>query len=101
MDMVTSNQLEKITNDQFEELQTQITQVILKNKIQEILQEEELRDQSEVSIVNVKFQDSSQELQDSRNFRIPDEELQDSRIPLKGIAGFQEFQDFCREELRN
>ncbi|KAG9286957.1 hypothetical protein G9A89_001195 [Geosiphon pyriformis] len=42
MDMVTSNQLEKITNAQFEELQTQITQVILENKIQEILQEGEL-----------------------------------------------------------
>ncbi|KAG9304437.1 hypothetical protein G9A89_019999 [Geosiphon pyriformis] len=37
MDTVTSNQLEKITNAQFEELQTQITQVILKNEIQEIL----------------------------------------------------------------
>ncbi|KAG9296896.1 hypothetical protein G9A89_006851 [Geosiphon pyriformis] len=33
MDMVTSNQLGKITNAQFEELQTQITQVILENKI--------------------------------------------------------------------
>ncbi|KAG9303264.1 hypothetical protein G9A89_013590 [Geosiphon pyriformis] len=42
MDMVTSNQLGKITNAQFEELQTQITQVILENKIQEILQEGEL-----------------------------------------------------------
>ncbi|KAG9299037.1 hypothetical protein G9A89_020350 [Geosiphon pyriformis] len=42
MDMVTSNQLEKITNAQFEKLQTQITQIILENKIQEILQEEEL-----------------------------------------------------------
>ncbi|KAG9299563.1 hypothetical protein G9A89_020734 [Geosiphon pyriformis] len=41
-DMVTSNQLEKITNTQFEKLQTQITQVILENEIQEILQEEEL-----------------------------------------------------------
>ncbi|KAG9296150.1 hypothetical protein G9A89_014742 [Geosiphon pyriformis] len=44
MDMVTNNQLEKITNTQFEELQTQITQVILENKIQEILQEEELNE---------------------------------------------------------
>ncbi|KAG9286398.1 hypothetical protein G9A89_014564 [Geosiphon pyriformis] len=44
MDMVTSNQLGKITNAQFEELQTQITQVILENKIQEILQEGELHD---------------------------------------------------------
>ncbi|KAG9284795.1 hypothetical protein G9A89_003718 [Geosiphon pyriformis] len=42
MDIVTSNQLEKIINTQFEELQTQITQVILKNEIQEILQEGEL-----------------------------------------------------------
>ncbi|KAG9289676.1 hypothetical protein G9A89_014411 [Geosiphon pyriformis] len=32
----------KITNTQFEELQTQITQVILENEIQEILQKEEL-----------------------------------------------------------
>ncbi|KAG9295742.1 hypothetical protein G9A89_008970 [Geosiphon pyriformis] len=37
IDMVTSNQLGKITNAQFKELQTQITQVILENKIQEIL----------------------------------------------------------------
>ncbi|KAG9286280.1 hypothetical protein G9A89_014266 [Geosiphon pyriformis] len=59
MDMVTSNQLGKITNAQFEELQTQITQVILENEIQEILQERELHDQSEVSVVNVEFQDSS------------------------------------------
>ncbi|KAG9302199.1 hypothetical protein G9A89_020633 [Geosiphon pyriformis] len=44
MDIVTSNQLEKITNAQFEELQTQITQVILKNEIQEILQEGELNE---------------------------------------------------------
>ncbi|KAG9293606.1 hypothetical protein G9A89_005609 [Geosiphon pyriformis] len=44
MDMVTSNQLGKITNAQFEELQTQITQVILENKIQEILQEGELNE---------------------------------------------------------
>ncbi|KAG9298180.1 hypothetical protein G9A89_005448 [Geosiphon pyriformis] len=44
MDMVTSNQLRKITNAQFEELQTQITQVILKNEIQEIFQEEELHE---------------------------------------------------------
>ncbi|KAG9291758.1 hypothetical protein G9A89_012043 [Geosiphon pyriformis] len=44
MDMVTNNQLGKIPNVQFEELQTQITQVILKNKIQEILQEEELHE---------------------------------------------------------
>ncbi|KAG9286517.1 hypothetical protein G9A89_014683 [Geosiphon pyriformis] len=41
MDMVTSNQLGKITNAQFKKLQTQITQVILENEIQEILQEEE------------------------------------------------------------
>ncbi|KAG9284007.1 hypothetical protein G9A89_005336 [Geosiphon pyriformis] len=33
IDMVTSNQLGKITNAQFEELQTQITQVILENEI--------------------------------------------------------------------
>ncbi|KAG9288711.1 hypothetical protein G9A89_004330 [Geosiphon pyriformis] len=44
MDMVTSNQLEKITNAQFEELQTQITQIILENKIQKILQERELHE---------------------------------------------------------
>ncbi|KAG9304301.1 hypothetical protein G9A89_019863 [Geosiphon pyriformis] len=44
MDMVTSNQLRKITNAQFEKLQTQITQVILKNKIQKILQEGELNE---------------------------------------------------------
>ncbi|KAG9284343.1 hypothetical protein G9A89_023600 [Geosiphon pyriformis] len=44
MDMVTSNQLGKITNAQFEELQTQITQIILKNEIQEILQEGELHE---------------------------------------------------------
>ncbi|KAG9299347.1 hypothetical protein G9A89_013995 [Geosiphon pyriformis] len=42
MDMVTSNLLGKITNAQFEELQTQITQVILEDEIQEILQEGEL-----------------------------------------------------------
>ncbi|KAG9291206.1 hypothetical protein G9A89_004609 [Geosiphon pyriformis] len=41
---VTNNQLEKITNAQFEELQTQITQVILENKIQEILQKRELKE---------------------------------------------------------
>ncbi|KAG9285640.1 hypothetical protein G9A89_009280 [Geosiphon pyriformis] len=44
MDMVISNQLGKITNAQFEELQTQITQIILENEIQEILQEGELTD---------------------------------------------------------
>ncbi|KAG9286841.1 hypothetical protein G9A89_012391 [Geosiphon pyriformis] len=44
IDMVTSNQLGKITNAQFEELQTQITQVILENKIQEILQEGKLNE---------------------------------------------------------
>ncbi|KAG9285148.1 hypothetical protein G9A89_004363 [Geosiphon pyriformis] len=44
MDMVTSNQLGKITNAQFEELQAQITQVILENEIQEILQERELNE---------------------------------------------------------
>ncbi|KAG9301071.1 hypothetical protein G9A89_015807 [Geosiphon pyriformis] len=44
MDTVTSNQLEKITNAQFKELQTQITQVILKNKIQEIFQKGELKE---------------------------------------------------------
>ncbi|KAG9293081.1 hypothetical protein G9A89_016443 [Geosiphon pyriformis] len=44
MDIITSNQLEKITNAQFEELQTQITQVILENKIQEILQKGELHE---------------------------------------------------------
>ncbi|KAG9292187.1 hypothetical protein G9A89_023907 [Geosiphon pyriformis] len=38
------NQLGKITNAQFEKLQTQITQVILKNEIQEILQEGELHE---------------------------------------------------------
>ncbi|KAG9284725.1 hypothetical protein G9A89_003028 [Geosiphon pyriformis] len=42
MDMVTSNQLGKITNAQFEKLQTQITQIIFENEIQEILQEREL-----------------------------------------------------------
>ncbi|KAG9287915.1 hypothetical protein G9A89_017510 [Geosiphon pyriformis] len=42
MDTVTSNQLGKITNAQFEKLQTQIMQVILENEIQEILQEGEL-----------------------------------------------------------
>ncbi|KAG9297204.1 hypothetical protein G9A89_019485 [Geosiphon pyriformis] len=42
MDTVTNNQLKKIINAQFEELQTQITQVILENEIQEILQEGEL-----------------------------------------------------------
>ncbi|KAG9286364.1 hypothetical protein G9A89_014530, partial [Geosiphon pyriformis] len=44
IDMVTSNQLGKITNAQFKELQTQITQVILENKIQKILQEGELHE---------------------------------------------------------
>ncbi|KAG9300732.1 hypothetical protein G9A89_023530 [Geosiphon pyriformis] len=44
MNRVTSNQLGKIINAQFEELQTQITQVILENEIQEILQEGELHD---------------------------------------------------------
>ncbi|KAG9287859.1 hypothetical protein G9A89_017454 [Geosiphon pyriformis] len=38
-----SNQLGKMTNTQFEELQTQITQVILEKKIQEIIQEEKLK----------------------------------------------------------
>ncbi|KAG9294583.1 hypothetical protein G9A89_008062 [Geosiphon pyriformis] len=42
MDMITSNQLGKITNAQFKKLQTQITQVILENEIQEIVQEGEL-----------------------------------------------------------
>ncbi|KAG9292009.1 hypothetical protein G9A89_017908 [Geosiphon pyriformis] len=37
IDMITSNQLGKITNAQFEKLQTQITQVILENEIQKIL----------------------------------------------------------------
>ncbi|KAG9293301.1 hypothetical protein G9A89_007547 [Geosiphon pyriformis] len=41
MDTVTNNQLGKITNAQFKELRTQITQVILNNKIQKILQEGE------------------------------------------------------------
>ncbi|KAG9287271.1 hypothetical protein G9A89_008901 [Geosiphon pyriformis] len=44
MDMVISNQLGKITNAQFKELQTQIIQIILENKVQEILQEEELNE---------------------------------------------------------
>ncbi|KAG9301107.1 hypothetical protein G9A89_012490 [Geosiphon pyriformis] len=33
-----------MTNAQFEELQTQITQVILEKKVQEIIQEEELKE---------------------------------------------------------
>ncbi|KAG9296699.1 hypothetical protein G9A89_001331 [Geosiphon pyriformis] len=44
IDMITSNQLGKITNAQFEELQTQITQVIFENEIQKILQEGELNE---------------------------------------------------------
>ncbi|KAG9295502.1 hypothetical protein G9A89_013531 [Geosiphon pyriformis] len=44
MDMVISNQLEKITNAQFEKLQIQITQVILENEIQEIFQEGKLHE---------------------------------------------------------
>ncbi|KAG9297714.1 hypothetical protein G9A89_011229 [Geosiphon pyriformis] len=42
MDTVTINQWGKITNAQFEKLQTQIIQIILEKKIQEIVQEEEL-----------------------------------------------------------
>ncbi|KAG9295432.1 hypothetical protein G9A89_013461 [Geosiphon pyriformis] len=41
IDTVTVNQLGKITNVQFEELQTQITQIILEKEIQEIIQTEE------------------------------------------------------------
>ncbi|KAG9288341.1 hypothetical protein G9A89_021372 [Geosiphon pyriformis] len=43
MDTVTSNQLRKMTNAQFEELQTKITQVILEKEVQEIIQEGELK----------------------------------------------------------
>ncbi|KAG9306178.1 hypothetical protein G9A89_016082 [Geosiphon pyriformis] len=43
MDTVTSNQLEKMTNAQFKELQTKITQVILKKEVQEIIQEGKLK----------------------------------------------------------
>ncbi|KAG9285788.1 hypothetical protein G9A89_013213 [Geosiphon pyriformis] len=52
--------------------------------------------QLEVDIVNVEFQDSFQELQDSRNFRISNEGLQDSRIP-----GFfsTESQDFRNSRI--
>ncbi|KAG9306247.1 hypothetical protein G9A89_016151 [Geosiphon pyriformis] len=100
MDMVTSNQLEKITNAQFEELQIQIAQVILENKIQEIFQEEELTDivisQSEVDIVKCGIPEflsgitGFQELQDSHK------ELQDFRIP-----GFllKELQDFRKPRI--
>ncbi|KAG9294292.1 hypothetical protein G9A89_021651 [Geosiphon pyriformis] len=41
---VISNQLGKITNTQFEELQTQITQVILEKEVQKIIQEGELKE---------------------------------------------------------
>ncbi|KAG9302373.1 hypothetical protein G9A89_011423 [Geosiphon pyriformis] len=44
IDTVTSNQLGKMTNAQFEELQTQITQVILEKEVQKIIQEEELKE---------------------------------------------------------
>ncbi|KAG9303480.1 hypothetical protein G9A89_018376 [Geosiphon pyriformis] len=69
IDMVTSNQLEKITNAQFEELQTQITQVILKNKIQEILQEGELHDEHSETAVNKENDSeiSEEESIDSKN----------------------------------
>ncbi|KAG9307524.1 hypothetical protein G9A89_003847 [Geosiphon pyriformis] len=44
MDTIMSNQLEKMTNAQFEELQIQITQVILEKEVQEIIQEKELKE---------------------------------------------------------
>ncbi|KAG9302370.1 hypothetical protein G9A89_011420 [Geosiphon pyriformis] len=37
MDTITSNQLGKMTNAQFEELQTKITQIILEKEVQEII----------------------------------------------------------------
>ncbi|KAG9298269.1 hypothetical protein G9A89_002757 [Geosiphon pyriformis] len=42
MDSIIVNQMRKITNAQFEELQNRITQVILKKEVQEILKDKEL-----------------------------------------------------------
>ncbi|KAG9290578.1 hypothetical protein G9A89_020948 [Geosiphon pyriformis] len=44
IDTVMNNQLGKMTNAQFEELQTKITQVILEKEVQEIIQEGELKE---------------------------------------------------------
>ncbi|KAG9296695.1 hypothetical protein G9A89_001327 [Geosiphon pyriformis] len=42
MNTVTINQMEKITNAQFEELQNKITQIILEKEVQKILKTREL-----------------------------------------------------------
>ncbi|KAG9289296.1 hypothetical protein G9A89_007857, partial [Geosiphon pyriformis] len=42
MDTITVNQMGKITNTQFEELQNKIEQVILKKKVQKLLKNREL-----------------------------------------------------------
>ncbi|KAG9298656.1 hypothetical protein G9A89_012724 [Geosiphon pyriformis] len=42
LDFITINQIEKMTNTQFEELQNQITQIILEREVQEILNDKEL-----------------------------------------------------------
>ncbi|KAG9298659.1 hypothetical protein G9A89_012727 [Geosiphon pyriformis] len=42
LDFITVNQMRKITNTQFEELQNKITQVILEKEVQEILNNREL-----------------------------------------------------------
>ncbi|KAG9299198.1 hypothetical protein G9A89_013846 [Geosiphon pyriformis] len=43
MDSITVNQIKKINNTQFEELQNKITQVILEKEVQEILKDRELK----------------------------------------------------------
>ncbi|KAG9294083.1 hypothetical protein G9A89_015493 [Geosiphon pyriformis] len=42
MNIVTINQLGKIINAQFEELQIKITQLILEKEVQELIKEEKL-----------------------------------------------------------
>ncbi|KAG9286003.1 hypothetical protein G9A89_022679 [Geosiphon pyriformis] len=42
LDFITINQMGKMTNTQFEELQNQITQIILKREVQKILNDKEL-----------------------------------------------------------
>ncbi|KAG9298152.1 hypothetical protein G9A89_000029 [Geosiphon pyriformis] len=42
MDTVTVNQMGKITNAQFEELQNKITQIILGKEVQEILKDRKI-----------------------------------------------------------
>ncbi|KAG9294441.1 hypothetical protein G9A89_001946 [Geosiphon pyriformis] len=42
LDSIMVNQMKKITNAQFEELQNRITQIILEKEVQEILKKKEL-----------------------------------------------------------